>query len=67
MLAPVLDAGTVVGWVSVHSQRERSWSAADSLAAERSAATVAADLAHWYGATWQRPAESPPPPFGPPA
>jgi maleate isomerase len=65
MLAPVLDAGVVAGWVSVHSQRGRPWSAAESEAIEHAAASVAADLDHWYAGTWQRPVAPPPPPYGP--
>ena len=37
MLAPLALAGTLVGWVSVHSLAERRWSVADQLALETAA------------------------------
>lgn len=69
MLSPVLvsaDEGeAVAGWISVHSLRQRPWSGPEIDALEAAASAVAADLDPWYGTTWQRPAVTPAPPYGP--
>jgi maleate isomerase len=42
ILAPVPGAGSLRGWLSVHSIAERDWAPADQDAARRAAAAVAA-------------------------
>ena len=45
MLAPLELAGTLIGWVSVHSLAERQWSVADQLALKTAAAQALSHIA----------------------